>query len=155
MALNVITIHFNSASIFVNTISLRCPNLPHFELIRMITQTHPIQDRMSKFGPQIHLSTIQDLMNFGLDCHRPSISFLVFKPIFLTNWLIFSLLCCQSQILVPSLSTRVNIKTIFDLLQHSPSFVEGGEHSPLVYHYLVLNTALGNWGYFIIYHHSC
>ena len=41
----------------------------------------PIQDKISKFGPKIHLSTLKIPENFGLDWHCPSISFLISKPI--------------------------------------------------------------------------
>ena len=41
----------------------------------------PIQDKISKFGPKMHLSTVKIPVNFGLDWHCPSISFLIAKPI--------------------------------------------------------------------------
>ena len=41
----------------------------------------PIQDKISKFEPQMHLSTVKIPINFGLDWHCPSISFLISKPI--------------------------------------------------------------------------
>ena len=102
----------------------------------------------------MHHGTIQNLMDLGLDWPWPSTSLLIYKPIFLTNWLSLSLLWCQSQILMSSWSTRVITKTMFYLLQHSASFIECGEHSPPVYYYLVLNIALGSWGYFDMSHHS-
>ena len=39
-----------------------------------------IQDKIFKFGPKMHLSTVKIPVNFGLDWHCPSISFLISKP---------------------------------------------------------------------------
>ena len=43
--------------------------------------------RVSQFGPEMRLSTVKTPVNFGLDWHCPSISFLILKPIlFILGW---------------------------------------------------------------------
>ena len=44
-----------------------------------------VQARISKFGPQMHLSTVKIPINFGLDWFWSSLSFSILKPIFLPN----------------------------------------------------------------------
>ena len=44
-----------------------------------------VQARITKFGPQMHLSTVTIPINFGLDWFWSSLSFSILKPIFLPN----------------------------------------------------------------------
>ena len=44
-----------------------------------------IQARITKFGPKMHLSTVKNPTNFGLDWLWSSFSFSILKPIFLPN----------------------------------------------------------------------
>ena len=56
-----------------------------------------VQARVTKFGPEIHLSTVKTHVDFGLDKHSASISFLIVKAIFLTY-----LRCFVSHLVRPS-----------------------------------------------------
>ena len=44
-----------------------------------------IPARITKFGPKMHLSTVEIPINFGLDWFWSSLSFSILKPIFLPN----------------------------------------------------------------------
>ena len=44
-----------------------------------------VQDRITKFGPKTHLSTVKIQLNFGLDWFWSSLSFSILNPIFLPN----------------------------------------------------------------------
>ena len=57
----------------------------------------PVQARITKFGPEIHFSTVKTHVDFGLDKHSASISFLIVKAIFLTY-----LRCFVSHLVRPS-----------------------------------------------------
>ena len=45
----------------------------------------PVQARITKFGPKMHLSTVKIPSNFGHDCFWSSLSFSILKPIYLPN----------------------------------------------------------------------
>ena len=45
----------------------------------------PVEVRISKFWPIMHLSSVKIPVNFGIDWYWSSISFLILKPIFLPN----------------------------------------------------------------------
>ena len=69
-------------------IQLESQILPHFEP----HNSSAVQARITKFGPQIHLSTVKILDNFRLDWFWSSLSFTILKPIFLRN--LFALFLC-------------------------------------------------------------
>ena len=60
-------------------IALQSQNLPHFELVHVITH-HQLKLQFPNLEQKMHLSTVQIPTNFGLDWNGSSIQFLISNP---------------------------------------------------------------------------